>query len=91
MKKLVLLIFIVSFSFGFGCYKPTIPMCVEDYYGNFNSKSDFEMCKMEVENYTRDLQEYIQCLEEEINEAIEEQNEVIKKFNCKARGDSYCY
>ena len=48
MKKLVLLMFIVSFSFGFGCYKPTIPMCVENYYGNFNSKSDFEMCKMEV-------------------------------------------
>ena len=91
MKKLVLLIFIVSFSFGFGCYKPTIPMCVENYYGNFNSKSDFEMCKMEVENYLRDLQEYIQCLEDEINEAIEEQNKVIKKFNCKARGDSYCY
>lgn len=89
MKKLVLLIFIVSFSFGFGCYKPTMPYCVE--FGNFNSKSDFEMCKMEVENYLRDLQEYIQCLEDEINEAIEEQNEVIKKFNCKARGDSYCY
>ena len=89
MKKFILLLFLVNFSFG--CYKPTIPMCVENYYGNFNSKSDFEMCKREVENYLGDLQDYIQCLEKEINEAIEEQNEVIKKFNCKARGDSYCY
>ena len=89
MKKLVLFVFLVNFSFGFYCYKPTMPYCVE--FGNFNSKSDFEMCKMEVENYLRDLQEYIHCLEDEISEAIEEQNEVIKKFNYKTRGDIYCY
>ncbi|MCZ6161258.1 hypothetical protein [Campylobacter ureolyticus] len=47
-----------------------MPYCVE--FGNFNSDSDFEMCKMEIENYLRDLQEYIQCLEDEINEAIED-------------------
>ena len=57
MKKLVLFVFLVNFSFGFYCYKPTMPYCVE--FGNFNSDSDFEMCKMEVENYLRDLQEYI--------------------------------
>lgn len=78
MKKLVLFVFLVNFSFSFYCYKPTMPYCVE--FGNFNSDSDFEMCKMEVENYLRGLQEYIQCLEDEINEAIEEQNEVIKKI-----------
>ncbi|MCZ6103026.1 MAG: hypothetical protein E6258_00300 [Campylobacter ureolyticus] len=54
----------------FYCCKPTMPYCVE--FGNFNSDSDFEMCKMEIENYLRDLQEYIQCLEDEINEAIED-------------------
>ena len=70
MKKLVLFVFLVNFSFGFYCYKPTMPYCVE--FGNFNSDSDFEMCKMEIENYLRDLQEYIQCLEDEINEAIED-------------------
>lgn len=93
VKKLVLLMFMTSFSFG--CYKPTIPMCVENYYGNFNSKSDFEMCKMEVENYLKDVQRYVKCItdeaEDDIKKAIEEQNEVIKKFNCKARDDSYCY
>lgn len=53
MKKLVLFVFLVNFSFGVYCYKPTMPYCVE--FGNFNSDSDFEMCKMEVENYLRDF------------------------------------
>ncbi len=73
-------------SFSFGCYKPWVPNCV-DNYGGFNSNSNFDICKSEVENYLEDVQRYVKCItdeaEDDIKKAIEEQNEVIKNLTAK--------
>lgn len=57
MKKLIFVLCFVNLCFGFYCYEPTKPYCVD--FGKFNSNSEFEQCKMEVENYLKKLQEYI--------------------------------
>ena len=73
-------------SFSFGCYKPCVPHCV-DNYGGFNSNSDFDICKSKVENYLKDAQRYVKCItdeaEDDIKKAIEEQNKVIKNLTAK--------
>lgn len=84
MKKLLLIILSTNLLFGF-CHEPTEPNCLN---WNFNSQSDFEHCKRQVEWYLQELQEYAQCV---VNEAVRKQNEAIGKFNCRASGNSFCY
>ncbi len=68
------------------CYEPSEPFCVSQY-GEFSSEYEFETCRRAVERYQRDVQEYLMCIE---GAAVDSINEVVDKFNCRARGDTYC-
>lgn len=74
------------------CTKPSEPYCVSSY-GDFDEWS-FRQCRMEVEHYMRELKDFRECITREVQrldmEAVQEANETIDRFNCKARGESFC-
>lgn len=80
--KFIIGIFFSTVYLSAGCFlKPSEPFCVNF---EFRSKSNFDYCKRQVENYLEDVSKYISCMKDEANE-------VIKKFNCRVNGDSYCF
>lgn len=74
------------------CNKPDEPYCVNSY-GNFDEWS-FRQCRMEVEHYMREIEDFRECITREVQrldmEAVQEANETVDRFNCKARGESFC-
>ncbi|WBQ13828.1 hypothetical protein L2D00_03880 [Hyphomonadaceae bacterium BL14] len=68
------------------CYEPSEPYCVREF-GEFMDEYEFQDCRRAVERYQREVQDYLVCVE---NAAVDAVNEVIEKFNCRARGDSFC-
>lgn len=68
------------------CFEPSEPFCLG--YGSFDGKYKFNSCRDSVEDYLEDLDEYTLCV---INESKEKAEEAIEKFNCKARGETFCY
>lgn len=68
------------------CYEPSEPYCVRQY-GGFSSDYEYQDCRRSVERFQTDVQDYLSCVE---NAAVDSINEVVEKFNCRARGDTYC-
>ncbi len=71
------------------CSEPRIPTCLSLGMG-FSNQSDFDMCKMEMTFYQKRVKEYRDCLDQEIQETINRYNKAVEKFNCYARGNSFC-
>lgn len=81
MKIILTLLFVVlSINAYAFCSEPSKPYCVSSY-GNFNSSSEFESCKYNVERYVRDASDYMECLSKEINETQDEVKDVVNNFN----------
>jgi len=72
------------------CSEPSPPYCI-DSYGTFDNDWSFRSCKSEVENYLANVERYLDCLDSEKLETSRKANEVVERFNCKARGDSFCF
>lgn len=85
MKKLLLCLILVNFSFGY-CYAPIPPICLQSY-GSF----DYSFCKIQTENYLRELNDYYDCVlkekQRELEELADNINNAIETFNCKASGN----
>lgn len=75
------------------CYKPDPPYCI-DAFGTFESDWSFNNCKSEVESYLSETDEYVSCIvrkaQRDSEEAQSEADDTIERFNCKAKGNSFC-
>jgi hypothetical protein len=84
--------FMVGPAAGFaqqpGCYEPDPPWCL-----NSSLKTDYEFdsCRSEMESYVREVNNYVRCLDRAQDAAIRESNDAVRRFNCKAKGSSFCY
>ncbi|CAI9403664.1 hypothetical protein ANOBCDAF_04464 [Pleomorphomonas sp. T1.2MG-36] len=58
--------------------------------GKFDSEWEFNSCKSEMESYQNDVDSYVRCLSRESSSVIDEYNEAVERFNCYARGSSFC-
>ena len=75
------------------CRVPNEPGCVGTL-GISRDNFSFQMCRTEVDAYSREVQSYIRCLNDEVASEKEDKtrklNEVVKRFNCYASGGSAC-
>lgn len=69
------------------CDKPNKPSCMMMLA--MGDKSMFDMCRMEVERYRRQVVEFVECSKREQNDAIDELNQVVNQFNACA-ANTYC-
>ena len=70
------------------CSRPATPSC--PVLGKFDSEWEFNSCKSEMESYQSDVDSYVSCLSRESSSVIDEYNEAVERFNCYARGSSFC-
>ena len=70
------------------CSRPTAPSC--PMMGKFNNDWEFNSCKSEMNSYQNDVERYGDCLAQEQSAVIREYNEAVERFNCYARGSSFC-
>ncbi|ASM38210.1 MAG: hypothetical protein SPI03_01765 [Campylobacter sputorum] len=90
MKKFILVLFLAINLQAYYCYAPIPPICLQSY-GSF----DYSFCKIQTENYLRELNDYYDCVLKEKQRELEELAEQINKakqnaievFNCKASGN----
>lgn len=85
-----------TLAFASYCTEPPEPTCIR-YGAGFSDKSDFDMCKWEMDRYLQKIKSHQNCLKNEIgllNQQLEDAtrnaNETIKKFNCFARNERIC-
>lgn len=71
------------------CSEPTTPFCI-DSYGTFDDEWSFRRCRSEVEAFVSVVQEFISCTRRNQQEAAEEADRIVERFNCKARGETFC-
>lgn len=84
MKIIIIAVFLLLASYTKAsayCSEPSEPYCISMSFSSFNSESEFNTCKMEVENYIAELKSYHSCITREMNQKIDE---AIEKFNHKA-------
>lgn len=75
-------------AMGLFCTRPTAPSC--PVMGKFDSDWEFESCKSEMESYQDSIEHYFDCLNDEKSATVREYNEAVERFNCYARGGSFC-
>lgn len=75
-------------AIDFACSAPTEPVCLSmaAYGSGFDTESEFDWCRFEVERYLSDLREWNACV---ADEAIRRGDEIVEKFNCVAAGKSW--
>lgn len=78
-----------AFSYVRNCHAPDEPYCITGY-GTFESDYSFNTCKSDLENYRTEVEDFLSCQKRAANELIDEYNEAVRKFNCRAKGQSYC-
>lgn len=88
LVSLIALLPVSAEAMGF-CSEPTKPYCV-DQYGTFEDEWSFERCKSDVSTYVQQVRDYADCLEQERQDAIQAAQKAIERFNCKAKGDTFC-
>lgn len=69
---------------------PAAPHCAEYQTGRFDSRSDYDQCRAQIDRYVRAMDEYTQCLSNNIDVHNENVDKIIKRFNCRARGENFC-
>lgn len=90
MKKLCLILLSIIITqpvLAYYCSEPSEPYCLNGLT-DFRDEWSFRRCKDEVEQYAKDMANWVECQQKE---AIEKTNKVLEKFNCRARGDNFCY
>lgn len=90
--------------FGSSCYEPDSPSCV-NYMGTTKDEYSFQLCRDKVARFSSEVTEYIQCRLDEAEadykeklgeikrDAVNKRDEsdrAIKRFNCYAKGGSFC-
>lgn len=63
------------------CGEPSAPTCLS--FGDID-----EWCERSVRSYLDDLSTYAQCV---VREAETAQRDTVRKWNCRVKGNSYCY
>jgi hypothetical protein len=71
------------------CSPPREPSCIETLRWS-RDEFAFQLCRMEVEAFRREVRDYLRCLADEGNRAIRDLDRAIDRFNCHARGGSFC-
>jgi hypothetical protein len=71
------------------CYEPSEPTCVSDDFA-FRSDWGFQSCRSQVERFRSEVEEYLDCQRRNQRSAIEALNATIERFNCRARGGTFC-
>lgn len=66
--------------------RPANPSCAS----HSMDRTSFEFCRSAMETYQENVQNYLRCLREEANSVTDELNQEIDRFNCYARGGSFC-
>lgn len=76
-------------ALAFSCFDPSPPYCVADY-GRFDTDTDFEICRSDMERYQRQVNDYRECVAREAREKMEDSlrryNRAVDDFNRRARG-----
>jgi hypothetical protein len=68
------------------CFEPSEPGCIAYKIGDWD-ENDFRLCKMEVERYLNQLSTWQDCV---IDEADRNAKHAVNKFNCYAKGGTFC-
>lgn len=63
------------------CSEPQPPSCLS--FGDVN-----EFCRQQVENYLREVAAHANCV---IEADQKDRDDAIRKWNCRIKGNSYCY
>lgn len=64
--------------------RPEAPTCIRFGFGRFNSQSEFDFCRLDMETYQRKVRRYQDCLASEAETSIDEFNEAVRNFNERA-------
>lgn len=72
------------------CYRPSPPSCV-GFTWTYDSDFSFQQCRRSLERYLSDIDAYVDCLQRDIDALNYEADDVIGEFNCRARGELYCF
>ena len=68
------------------CSEPVEPSCI-DMLSMSRDQFSVDMCRLEVESYISDMQSYVECVQRDASSKVDEQ---IDRYNCYARGESFC-
>jgi hypothetical protein len=68
------------------CSEPREPICLTMKIGDWD-ESDFDRCRMEVRSYIDELQRWQDCI---VDDANARAKKAVDKFNCYAKGSSFC-
>lgn len=71
------------------CFEPDPPSCI-DRYGTFDDEWSFDRCRRDVESYVEEVSTFRDCLAQWHEAVGDEAAATIERFNCKARGESFC-
>jgi len=75
------------------CTRPEPPYCI-DAFGTFDDDYSFNSCKNKMEQYLYEINSYIECVvseaDNETRDVRREANGAVERFNCKARGETFC-
>jgi hypothetical protein len=71
----------LAHAFGY-CSEPQEPTCVQIW-----SDSGFDLCKSQVQQYLGELDDWVQCIS---HEADDRAKKIVDRFNCHAKGSSFC-
>lgn len=72
------------------CNRPDPPSCVSMMSINLDEFS-FNSCRRDVQSYRDEIEDYKRCLQNDLADAIDEYSSTVRKFNCYAKGETYCY
>jgi hypothetical protein len=79
-------------GFGLGsqpsCYEPDVPRCLGQ---SLDSEWAFNSCRSAMERYVDEVNDYVRCLDRAQDSAVRESNDAVRRFNCKAKGSTFCY
>lgn len=82
-----------AFAYYGSCSEPSKPSCV-DYLSINHDKFSMDMCRADIDSYSRRIKEYIECIRSELEQESTEQtgklNKVVRRYNCYARGEKFC-
>lgn len=71
------------------CSEPSEPYCINSLDDDSDA-DDIENCRWRVQSFVRETESYLACLREAADGAVEKSNDVVRKYNCRARRESYC-
>lgn len=73
----------------FHCLTPQTPSCVT-WSMRFEDDFAIESCRRDMQTYQRHVDEYRRCVTESANSVREQFDRDMRRFECRARRESFC-